>query len=201
MNLMAGHPLAASILVICGALGSAAIAQEVSADGSVRPLTSTVLPLRAVIENLGGEATDISSQVRDKLAQSEDIAIGERGNDLVLSVASDLLFDFDSAELSAQAKETLGRLSEVLAGSEIPQITVVGHTDSKGDDDYNLELSQRRAKAVAAFLEKRDIPANRMRVEGRGETEPVANNSINGQDNPDGRAKNRRVEFIIPGSD
>jgi hypothetical protein len=69
---------------------------------------------------------------------------------------------------------------------------VEGHTDDRGSDATNQQLSQKRADAVREYLESRGVPAERMRSVGRGESNPVASN-----DNPEGRANNRRVEIIV----
>lgn len=77
---------------------------------------------------------------------------------------------------------------------------VVGYTDAKGDDTYNLDLSLRRARSVVTWLSTDGtIPADRLTAEGKGEAEPVALNAgTDGTDNPDGRALNRRVQIVIP---
>ena len=74
----------------------------------------------------------------------------------------------------------------------------MGHTDSKGSSDYNQRLSEDRAAAVARFLTDDGVPKDRLKSEGRGETEPVAANEVDGRDNEQGRVRNRRVEFILP---
>ena len=73
-------------------------------------------------------------------------------------------------------------------------MSIVGHTDSLGEDAYNLGLSQRRAEAVAAAVAA-SRPDLSLTTEGRGEADPVAPNDNGGEDNPDGRAANRRVEI------
>lgn len=190
--------LPACVIAGIGVFAPASMAQEGGGKATVLDLTATVLDLKATVEDLAGSSEDISGEVRDKLARSGDIEVRESGDDLILSVASDVLFAFDSADLSGEAQRSLTDVSEVLAGATQGQVAVVGHTDAKGSDDYNLELSRRRAEAVASFLKDHDIPGDRLRVEGRGEAEPVAENEIDGTDNPDGRARNRRVEFVVP---
>lgn len=109
---------------------------------------------------------------------------------------SHVLFDFDSAVITPAGEQAL-----IVALGDRPQradlaqgVRVVGHTDSKGAEDYNQTLSESRARAVAQVLERR---FSRLRgaidVQGRGEREPVAPNELNGQDNPEGRRLNRRV--------
>ena len=75
---------------------------------------------------------------------------------------------------------------------EITLVRVEGHTDDRGDDDYNMDLSRRRAEAVVAYLVRKDVDAGRLRAAGFGET-----NAIETNDTREGRAANRRVEFNL----
>ncbi len=78
-------------------------------------------------------------------------------------------------------------------------VTVVGHTDAKGEDAYNFDLSKRRAEAVVDWLKSQSGMARIFAAEGRGEVEPIAPNTRpDGNDDPDGRARNRRVVVDIP---
>ena len=74
---------------------------------------------------------------------------------------------------------------------------IEGHTDSIGSDSYNQALSERRAQAVKAYLVSKGISATRLSTEGKGESEPIADNTKNGRDNPEGRAMNRRAELKV----
>lgn len=113
-----------------------------------------------------------------------------------LRVAADALFAFDRAELGPGAEEALAALMAELA--EASSISLEGHTDSKGSDPYNLELSERRARAVRDWLSARGIPSPRISVHGLGESRPIASNTnADGSDNPEGRAANRRVEAVV----
>lgn len=114
------------------------------------------------------------------------------GGDTVVTLDTDILFDFDSAELSDTAKKKIKDLVEDLPADS--EITVGGHTDSKGEDDYNKKLSEDRAKAVAEVLTAENSDLD-VKAKGFGESEPVASNEKNGKDDPEGRAKNRRVEI------
>ena len=107
-----------------------------------------------------------------------------------------VLFDFDQATLRSEAGPVLDKVAAALTGLGVP-LQVNGHTDAKGDDAYNLDLSGRRAQAVADALASRGVDAELV-VKGFGETRPVAPNEIDGKDNPSGRQQNRRVEIVIP---
>jgi outer membrane protein OmpA-like peptidoglycan-associated protein len=109
---------------------------------------------------------------------------------------SKVLFEFNSDQLRPGADT---EISAAIAGATPADTTqVVGHTDSKGSDAYNLDLSQRRAEAVRrAILRLRPELAGHVTASGRGEREPVEPNDVGGQDNPAGRAANRRVEVSV----
>ena len=113
-------------------------------------------------------------------------------------IASDVLFDFGSAQLRPAAFEALqGILGQIRSVYPYPAIRVVGHTDSIGTDAANDALSQRRGEAVRRWLIEAGIPQQYITVEGMGKRQPVAPNVFpNGADNPEGRARNRRVELF-----
>jgi len=111
---------------------------------------------------------------------------------IVLSDAGDVLFAFDSAELSESAKHSLMEISKRLTGANLVSVQVAGHTDSKGSDAYNQSLSERRAQSVANFLTAQGIPAQKLSIVGYGESQPVADNASD-----EGRAQNRRVELHV----
>jgi len=114
-------------------------------------------------------------------------------------VVDNILYDFDSASLTAdsQAKLEKGILNTMRENPGLV-VEISSHTDDKGDDAYNLDLSQQRAESVVDFLTQRGIEKNRLVAKGYGETKPIASNkNEDGSDNPEGRAKNRRTEFRI----
>lgn len=110
------------------------------------------------------------------------------------SVSATALFDFDKDVLKDQGKAELHNLGEYIKGKGITvvDIDVIGHTDSKGSEEYNAGLSQRRAMAVRDYLVANGVTADIIDVSGKGEAEPVASN-----DTDEGRAKNRRVEIHV----
>lgn len=118
------------------------------------------------------------------------------GDSTVVTLDTDILFDFDSSDLSDAAKKRIADLVEDLPTDS--EITVGGHTDSKGEDDYNKSLSEDRAKAVAEVLTSENSDLD-VAAKGFGESEPVASNEKGGEDDPEGRAKNRRVEIRYEG--
>ena len=109
-------------------------------------------------------------------------------------------FEYDSARLTLDAREKLREMASLLSQEEVAErdLAVEGHTDSKGEEDYNQQLSERRAKAVARELVFNKVRADRIVSRGFGEAKPVASNEkADGSDNPEGRAQNRRVEVVI----
>lgn len=101
-------------------------------------------------------------------------------------------FDFNKADIRADARPVLDEAVAVLKSEPAISVVAEGHTDSVGSDEYNKMLSLRRARAVASYLVKSGISASRIRVEGKGESMPVASNATE-----DGRAQNRRVELKV----
>ncbi|WP_310394715.1 OmpA family protein [Hymenobacter sp.] len=141
-------------------------------------LTGSVSDLDGLISDLGGKQT----------------AAG-----LVISFNADVVFDFDKADLKPEAQPTLQKLAQVVRQSAKSRVLINGYTDAKGDDAYNLRLSQQRAQAIADWLRAHEAGGvGQTQVKGYGEANPVAPNAKpDGSDNPAGRQQNRRVEIII----
>lgn len=108
---------------------------------------------------------------------------------MMATISGDVAFEFDRSEIRPAFYPELDAIAAELQNYPDATINVAGHTDSIGTEQYNEGLSMRRAEAVANYLENAGISRDRMIVEGFGETQPVASN-----DNPEGRAENRRVE-------
>jgi OOP family OmpA-OmpF porin len=112
-----------------------------------------------------------------------------------VSFAAEALFDFDKSVVKPQGKAALDDLLAKLKGMNTEVMVTVGHTDSIGSDEYNQKLSQRRAEAVKAYIVSKGIDTSRVYTEGKGETQPVADNTTS-----EGRAKNRRVTVEVVGT-
>ncbi|MGN7839306.1 OmpA family protein [Stenotrophomonas sp. 22385] len=108
-------------------------------------------------------------------------------------------FDFDKSTLRPDAVAILSEASQILSRYPDLKVEVAGHTDSKGTDEYNQKLSERRATAVYDYLTKNGVAASRLVGPiGYGESRPIApNTNPDGSDNPEGRAKNRRTELNV----
>ena len=102
---------------------------------------------------------------------------------------SDVHFEFDSANLTSQAHTVLNQATSAI-NANASTVSVEGHTDSTGSDDYNLGLSQRRAQSVVDYLVSQGVSSSKLRAKGYGEGSPITSNATR-----EGRAKNRRVEI------
>ena len=127
------------------------------------------------------------------------LVVSETARETKLTLAADVLFDFDSAVIRAEAGAELHRAAELVRQKAHGLVLVEGHTDAKGTPPRNMALSQQRALAVRAWLVEREkLPQAMFNVRGFGATRPVATNAKpDGSDDPEGRQKNRRVELII----
>ncbi|MCC6977111.1 MAG: OmpA family protein [Candidatus Melainabacteria bacterium] len=114
-------------------------------------------------------------------------------------VGADTLFEFDKATLTPRAEETLSVLGPMIQNAGAHPVTIEGHTDAVGTDDYNQQLSDRRAERVRNWLlEHKVVERRAVFTVGYGEKKPVApNTKPDGKDNPAGRALNRRVEIVV----
>lgn len=147
---------------------------------------------------VGGVAGGVIGNKMDKQAKAIKEALPgaqvERVNEGIKITLSEntVNFDFNSAALTAASKNNLDKLSEVMTQYPDTNINVYGHTDSKGSDEYNLALSERRANSVISYLVSKGVARTRLNAMGVGEKDPIADNNTDA-----GRAKNRRVEFAI----
>ncbi|CAN5756097.1 OmpA family protein [soil metagenome] len=175
-------------------IGSAAGGAVGAAVGSATGSTSRGAIIGAAVGGVAGAV--IGAQMdrqREELASELEGAEVERyGEGLLITFASGLLFDFDSDVVKGAARTNLSELSESLRQYPETEVLIVGHTDSTGSDSYNMSLSQRRSAAARNFLVSQGVNASRVRIEGRGESEPIASNETAA-----GQAQNRRVEVAI----
>ena len=112
-----------------------------------------------------------------------------------VTFAADAFFDFDKAVLKPAGKAKLDEVAKKIGSINLEVIIAVSHTDSVGSDAYNQKLSVRRAEAVKAYLVNKGVDKARVYTEGKGESQPVADNKTK-----EGRAKNRRVEIEVVGT-
>jgi outer membrane protein OmpA-like peptidoglycan-associated protein len=113
-------------------------------------------------------------------------------NEIAVRLTNDILFDFNSFALRPESRDTLRELANNFRQYPDEEISVEGHTDNVGGDDYNQRLSEQRAGSVRDYLVDQGVPDGRVSATGFGKTQPKASN-----DTPEGRQLNRRVEIHI----
>ena len=131
------------------------------------------------------------AKLREKLRGTR-VSVTRKGDQIILNMPGNVTFATNSSDVSADFYPVLESVSLVLNEYEKTYVDVIGHTDSRGSVEYNQELSERRAKSVARFLESQKVLPQRIVTAGRGELEPIADN-----DTEEGRALNRRVEITL----
>lgn len=139
---------------------------------------------------------------KQKAELNQQLAEEQRNNELQITqlsdgslkvgIASDVSFDLNSAQLRPNALDTYAKIASILKSYDKTVIHVVGHTDTTGSDQYNMQLSESRANSVATYLSSQGVPSNRMRTEGRGEREPLIRTADNVNE-----PRNRRVDIVI----
>lgn len=176
-------------------LAGAALAQtEPDEPGATAEGDTSGIDLSAFVLDIEATILDLSATIADIDAGT---AVTEGAVETTITLEADVFFDFDVDVLRDDAVDTLAEVAADIAAQDVEELRIVGHTDAIGTDEYNQGLSERRAASVEAFLAER-LDGVAMTTEGRGATEPVApNETTDGQDNPEGRAQNRRVEITF----
>ena len=145
---------------------------------------------------VGGAAGAAIGRYMDKQAEEmealEDAEVKRVGEGIQITFDSGILFGFDSYQLTPQAQENVMKLAKILNDYPDTNIMINGHTDSKGSEEYNQTLSEKRANSVSNYLKMQGISGVRLTTIGHGESLPVASN-----DTDEGRSQNRRVEVAI----
>jgi outer membrane protein OmpA-like peptidoglycan-associated protein len=140
---------------------------------------------------IGNYMDQQEAELRAQL-QGTGVSVTRVGNQIVLNMPSNITFELDKADVQPQFNQTLVSVALVLRKFDKTTVDVYGYTDSSGDDNYNLNLSQRRAVSVATVLANQGVDQRRFFIQGRGEADPIASNATE-----DGRAQNRRVEIQL----
>ena len=142
-------------------------------------------------QNAQAQSQSAQAQLASAQQQLADLQAKKTDRGMVVTLG-DVLFDTGQATLKPGANLALNRLAIFLSANPQTKIIVEGHTDSRGSDEYNEVLSERRARAVATELMSRGISTDQVQTLGRGKGYPVASN-----DTPEGRQQNRRVEIVF----
>jgi outer membrane protein OmpA-like peptidoglycan-associated protein len=154
-------------------------------SGEVRPIVGLSSPVVGQVDTLTATLTELNAKTTD--------------TEIRIELSADVLFDFDKADIKADAEPSLRKVATVIRSYPKSGVTIEGHTDAKGSDAYNAALSERRAASVRQWLESRGgVSGVRFAVRGLGAKRPVAPNTRpDGADDPEGRRKNRRVEIVV----
>lgn len=146
---------------------------------------------------VGGAAGALIGRQMDKQAEElkkdlEGAKVERVGEGILITFESGLLFDLNSSQLKAETKKNLTELSGTLNKYDDTNLLIEGHTDSSGEADYNMKLSDQRAASVEGYLITQGVASSRITTEGYGEAQPKVSN-----DTEMGRQENRRVEVAI----
>jgi outer membrane protein OmpA-like peptidoglycan-associated protein len=129
----------------------------------------------------------------EKLAQElEGAQVSRVGEGIAVTFDSGILFAYDSADLTSEARSNLRKLADSLEAEARTNVMILGHTDSDGSGSYNQQLSERRGRSAEDYLASVGVASSRLVSRGRGEAEPIASNGTE-----EGRRQNRRVEVAI----
>ena len=177
-----------------GAIGAATGATAGGLIGRANGSTAKGAILGAVIGGtVGAVIGHQMDQQAKELKQNIPNATVERvGEGIQVTFSSGLLFEFDSDRVLGESAKNLKTLAKSLDKYPGSDLLIVGHTDSLGTSAYNQDLSLRRARATAAYVTSQGVLLERLKSDGKGESEPVADNRTEA-----GQAKNRRVEVAI----
>jgi outer membrane protein OmpA-like peptidoglycan-associated protein len=146
-----------------------------------------------ISENQNLDLTDVTSDqvIENKNFDLDPIQVSAVEENVTI-VLNNIFFDFDKSTLKPESYPELNRIIQLMKERSGMQIEISGHADATGPQPYNLTLSERRARAVVQYLTREGIKSERISVQFFGESKPVAPNTT-----PDGRRRNRRVEFKI----
>lgn len=179
---------------IAGAVGGALLGYLTNTSNSEEGRKNALIG--AGIGALGGAAVGAYMDRQQRELEAElsgsGVGVARQGDNLVLRMPSDVTFASNQSSINPGFYATLDDVAGVLNRYDQSVVDIVGHADSDGAEDYNLNLSRQRASSVAQYLVSRNVLADRLYVDGRGESQPVATNAT-----AEGKAQNRRVEILI----
>ncbi|TMI00743.1 MAG: OmpA family protein [Betaproteobacteria bacterium] len=197
MQRPSGRPLESmetGILVGAGigaALGAVAYHQNRS-RGALIGAVGGGLAGAAVGSYMDSQKRDLEKNLGQEI-QSGEARVEKMPNDVVrITMTSHTAFDTDSVNIKPAFHSTMDKLADVVVRYGKTTLTIVGHTDNVGSNQYNQKLSERRAVSVAQYFESRHVSPLRLATLGKGEGEPVASNNTES-----GRSANRRVEIYV----
>lgn len=180
--------------VIAGALGGALLGYLTNTSDGEEGRKNALIGagIGALAGGAVGNYMDRQQRALEAELSGTGVGVARQGDNLVLRMPSDVTFASNQSNIDPRFHAVLDDVSRVLNEYDRSTIDIVGHADSDGADDYNLDLSRRRASSVAGYLVSRNVLADRVFVDGRGESQPIATNAT-----AEGKAQNRRVEILI----
>ena len=147
----------------------------------------------AIIGNIWSKKMEQQKQEMEAATRGTGVQVTQtQDNRLKLEIPADVSFDTGRADIKSNFRPVLERFASTLNQNPASTVTIIGHTDSTGDDAVNDPLSVERAAHTRDYLAMRGVSQNRIVIDGRGEREPIASN-----EDASGRAKNRRVEIYV----
>jgi len=172
-------------------LGAAVVCGLIGATKSGKRARNAAAGCGAIGASVGAYMDHQENELRKQLVGT-GIQVQREGNNIRLVMPNKITFDTDKHNLKGSFLEALNSIILVLNHYPDTRLNITGHTDSTGSDAYNLELSKKRATAVALYLLNQNVDSSRVNSMGAGEKQPVASNKTES-----GRALNRRVELSI----
>lgn len=179
---------------IAGAIGGALLGYLTNTSDSEQGRRNALIGagVGALAGGAIGNYMDRQQRALEQELSGTGVGVAREGDNLILRMPSDVTFGYDSATIDSRFYAVLDDVANVLNTYDQSIVDVIGHADSRGSDEYNQGLSERRASSVAGYLLQRGVMRERLYVAGMGERAPVASN-----DTDAGRATNRRVEIVI----
>ena len=180
--------------VIAGALGGALLGYLTNTSDGEQGRKNALIGagIGALAGGAVGNYMDRQQRALEAELSGTGVGVARQGDVLVLRMPSDVTFATNQSSIDPRFNAVLDDVAGVLNEYDRSVIDIIGHAGSAGSDAYNLDLSRRRASSVAGYLVSRNVLAERLFVDGRGESQPIASN-----DTPAGKAQNRRVEILI----
>jgi outer membrane protein OmpA-like peptidoglycan-associated protein len=167
--------------------------QKLGPDRGAVKIERNEIDILGISRGMVGEGMAMGGRVEDVEKALKDLGAEVTEKEIRMDLPSDILFDFDKADIRPDAREALSKVAIVIRAHSGKVVLIEGHTDSKGSEDYNMELSLRRAESVKQWLkEKENLQKTPFQTKGWGESRPKATNETEA-----GRQKNRRVEITL----
>ena len=173
--------------------GAAVVCGLIGATESSKRARNAALGCGVIGAGVGAYMDVQEAKLREQL-EGTGVRVSREGDNIRLVMPGNITFETDRADVKGSFYPVLNSVSLVLAKYNDTTMRVTGHTDSTGSDQYNQQLSQRRAQSVADYLATQGVARERMLVQGMGKSQHIADNAT-----AEGRAANRRVElYILP---